>query len=207
MSQSLENIDVIRQIKAAYAPDDGAAREHNADASGLGFGLIHYTLIRIMKPQRVLAVGSRYGFIPACIALALKVNGKGRLDFVDASYDDDRDGFGMAYGGVGYWTKLREEVFRRFDLYEWIDIHVMKTDEFFSLCEMEYQYVYLDGDHSYLGVKFDAEQSVARLSRGGIMTFHDVLVDSQNFGVRAYLKEKYHPVILGEYPGLAIVQP
>lgn len=207
MTESIENIEVVNQLKAFYAPDDGAAREHNADAVGLGFGSIHYSMVRVVKPDCALVVGSRYGFIPACIALALKANGKGKLHFVDANYDDQRDGFNTSYGGVSHWAKPLEEVFGKFDLHNWIEIYVQRTEQFFARCNSEYQYIYLDGNHSYEGVKYDTEQSVARLSTGGILTFHDALVAVPGFEVGAYLKKKYHPIILGQYPGMAIIQP
>lgn len=84
----LEDQNLVGQIKELFAPDGGAEREHNAALGSLGFGLIHYALVRNLKPDNALVIGSRTGYIPVIIALALLDNGRGRLDFVDANYDD-----------------------------------------------------------------------------------------------------------------------
>src|SRR5947207_1996346 len=79
----LEDFEIVRTLKNAYAPDQGDEKWHNGGENHIGFGLLHYALIRNLRPDNALAVGSRYGFVPACIALGLKANGKGRLTFVD----------------------------------------------------------------------------------------------------------------------------
>src|SRR5215813_12623104 len=120
----LEDLEVIEALKRAYAPDGGDMREHNADNTSLGFGLLHYAFVRNLRPEHALALGSRYGFVPACIALAFKANGKGHLHFVDANYDDRTDCFRTAYGGTGYWSKPASELFRVLDLHQLIDVFI-----------------------------------------------------------------------------------
>src|SRR5258708_35762444 len=117
----LEDLNVIGALKAGYAFDDGAALWHNADNTCLGFGLLHYAFVRNLRPDFALAIGSRYGFIPACVALGLKANGKGRLHFVDANYNDQTDHYAKAYGGSGHWSRPIQELFDTLQLYEWID--------------------------------------------------------------------------------------
>ena len=48
----------------------------------IGLGLLHYSLIRIIKPKRILCIGSLRGFIPVLCALACQDNEKGFVDFV-----------------------------------------------------------------------------------------------------------------------------
>lgn len=213
----LENPEVLRTLKQAYAPDHGDEKWHNGGENDIGFGLIHYALIRNLVPENVLAIGSRYGFVPACIALALKANGKGRLSFVDANYDDRKEGYATAYGGIGYWSKPLTEAFGALDLHSWIDIFLQRTEDYFAQVTRQFQYIYIDGNHSYEGVKYDCEQAVRHLEPGGLLTFHDALVepsygqrlaDPGGFGVKTYLKERFaDALIVQHWPGLAIVQP
>jgi predicted O-methyltransferase YrrM len=219
MSQGigLEDLGVIEALKRAYAPDGGDVREHNADDNSIGFGLLHYAFVRNLQPEHALALGSRFGFVPACIALALKANGKGRLHFVDANYDDRVDCFRTAYGGTGYWAKPASELFRTLALHDWIDVFIERTDSFFTRTAAQYGYVYIDANHSYEGVKYDFEQAVAHLAPAGIVTFHDALVDAScadkvsdagAFGIRKFLQERFpEALVIDRWPGLAMVQP
>jgi predicted O-methyltransferase YrrM len=213
----LEDLGVVAALRRAYAPDGGDVREHNADNASLGFGLLHYAFVRNLQPEHGLALGSRYGFVPACIALALKANGKGRLHFVDANYDDRTDCFRTAYGGTGHWGKPASELFRTLDLHDWIDVFIERTDSFFARTSAQYGYVYIDANHSYEGVKYDFEQALQHLAPGGIVTFHDALVDSSYsdkvpdpgaFGIKKFLQENFpEALVLDKWPGLAMVQP
>ena len=212
----LEDLNVIGALKAAYAFDDGAALWHNADKTSLGFGLLHYALLRNLRPDFALAIGSRYGFIPACLALALKANGKGRLHFVDANYDDQTDHYAKAYGGSGHWKRPIQELFGTLQLYEWIDLFIERTDAFFPRTATQYGYIYIDGNHSYEGIAYDLTQSLQHLLPGGIVTMHDALVDESygatltdpgEFGIKDYLSKHFpQAIVLGRWPGMAMVQ-
>ena len=88
-----------------FARDDNW-HKLNRNKGDIGYGWLHYSLIRIIKPKRVLCIGSRYGFIPAVCALACRDNGFGMVDFVDAGYamEDHPDPM-EHWGGVGWWKK------------------------------------------------------------------------------------------------------
>jgi predicted O-methyltransferase YrrM len=196
----LENLEVVHALKTAYAFDGGAEREHNASPEGLGFGLLHYSFVRNLQPDFALAIGSRYGFVPACIALALKANGKGRLHFVDANYDDRTDQFAKAYGGTGHWSRPIQELFGTLQLHEWIDLFVERTDAFFPKSTVQYGYIYIDGNHSYQGVAYDFSQAISHLAAGGLISVHDALVDQLNgaaptdpggFGIKQYPRRSF----------------
>ena len=77
------------------------------NTGNLGYGWVHYGLIRMLQPEKVLCVGSRYGYIPAVCAMACRDNAYGKVDFVDAGFDmDDYDKVaGEHWGGVGFWKK------------------------------------------------------------------------------------------------------
>ncbi len=206
---TLENPEIVARIKQIFAPDGGAEREHNATAGSLGFGLIHYSLITNIKPTWVLAIGSRYGYIPSIMGLALKTNGAGKLDFVDANYDDSVHGFTTAFGGVGYWTEP-EKSFSSLGLEETVRIHIMRTADFFEHCEANYGYIYIDGDHSYEGCLFDFEHALKVAEPGAYFVLHDVLVDQPGFGVNRVFNElntnSFDKTLISVWPGLAIIR-
>src|ERR1041385_1307505 len=117
-SYQLEDQSVLAKLKETFAPDGAAEREHNARPDSAGFGSIHYGLITNLRPERVLAIGSRHGYVPSILALALKANGFGTLDFVDANYGDTTHGIDVAFGGVENWSGNPAEKFSRFGLHD-----------------------------------------------------------------------------------------
>lgn len=207
----LEHLPSVRMLKDMFAPDGGAEREHNAGADTLGFGSIHYSLVTNLRPARALVVGSRYGFIPCIVALAQHANGQGELDFVDANYDDSVDRFEVAFGGVGYWGGGTHEVFHKMGLQDIVHVHIMRTDEFFPQCPSRYDYIYLDGDHSYEGCKYDFEQADRLAAPGAMILMHDVMVTQAEFGVARLFEEldptRYNKLVIARWPGLGLVQP
>jgi len=210
----------IRKFINLYTKEDNW---HNLDKGGgdLGYGWIHYSLIRNMRPKKVLVIGSKYGFIPAICALACRDNDQGVVDFVDANYDvelsTDRK---RHWGGVGFWKKVDPaKHFGKFELENYITIHLMSTDKFYQKnSTKKWQYLYLDGDHSYKGVKHDFGMFWPRLTKGGYILLHDIYSDSSimkelgdfNFGVGKLwkeLKQKYSSTVeFGGRYGLGLLQ-
>lgn len=211
-SQTLIKRHISRLLLSHYGGDYG----HNINSHQffLGFGLIHYSLVRNIKPSRILCIGSRTGFIPAILGLACKDNGIGHVDFVDAGYD--RDDVKHNWSGIGFWRKnVAKKHFRTLKLSDHITTFVMTTQEFaVTLPKKKYEYIYVDGDHSYSGVKLDYSLFWPRLKKNGFMVFHDVHVkwtrNLGRFGVWKLWKElpDKHKIIF-PFPsesGLGILQ-
>lgn len=191
---------------------------HNVDkpSGNLGYGWIHYSFIRNVKPKRVLVIGSRYGFIPAVCALACRENKKGKVDFVDAGYDQDNPMHKNHWGGVGFWTKADvNKHFAEFNLEKYLKTHIETSLEFFEKKpHSQYGYIYIDGDHTYDGVKSDFEHSWSLLEQGGMMSLHDIHIQKigdLTLGVHKLWRElkyskKYNMIdISGEF-GLGLIQ-
>lgn len=144
------------------------------DTGNLGLGFVHFALVTACKPKQILCIGSKRGYIPAVLALACKENGVGHVDFVDAAYDkQDRKRF---WGGAGTWGKVNpKDHFSFLDIQKHMTVHVMTSQDFFRRNKKRYQYIYIDGDHSYEGVKRDYNLSWQRLDKNGFMVFHDVV--------------------------------
>lgn len=174
VDNKLSNDVAIQDLMTHFLADE-YGHEANAERADLGYGWLHYGWIRLLKPKRILCVGSRYGFIPAVLAQACKDNGFGRVDFVDPGY-----GAGDAdhWTGVGFWrTERGEKTFERFGLGQYITLFLLTTKEFAKKYKkVQYDYIYIDGDHSFEGVTFDYQIFFPKLHQGGIISFHDISV-------------------------------
>ena len=192
---------------------------HNQEkkTGNLGYGWIHYALIRNFKPKNVLCIGSRYGFVPTVCAIACRDNKFGKVDFVDAGMDMNEVGkvAGNHWGGVGFWKKCNpKKYFGKFGLQNSIDLYVLTTKDFAKKYpKKKYDYIHVDGDHSYEGVKLDFDLFWPKLNKGGFMAFHDIASpdkDGNVYGTRdfwAELKKKYKVTFeFNKDPGLGIIQ-
>ena len=174
---SLINKSRVIDLMTAFHADE-YGHESNLENADLGYGWIHYGLIRQQKPKRILCVGSRHGYIPAILAQACKDNGAGHVDFVDAGFGLDDEG---GWTGVGYWkTEQGKNCFNNFGLQKHITLFLTTTLEFAQRYPNQvYDYIYLDGDHSFEGVSLDFELFFPMLAQEGYMVFHDVCVKEE----------------------------
>lgn len=213
-SKKISNDLQIERLMKHFLADE---RGHQANTSkaDLGFGWIHYGLIRQQKPKRLLCIGSRYGFIPAVMAQACKDNGFGKVDFVDAGYGSEDQNH---WTGQAYWkSNAGLQCFQNFGLKKHIRTFVQTTKDFAkqqSKKTNNYSYVYIDGDHSYQGAKLDYELFWPQLKKGGFMLFHDISVVGRlvegDYGVGSLFaeikKNKPHLAINFPISGLGILQ-
>lgn len=163
-------INIINLMETFHADEFG----HRASItnSDLGYGWLHYAMVRANKPKNILCIGSRHGYIPAVLAQACKDNGTGDVVFVDAGYDT---GDINNWTGVGYWkTEEGKKCFQEFGLKKYINLQLTTTKNFFKKNRKKYDYIYIDGDHSYSGVRFDYINSRKILNNGGFIVFHDI---------------------------------
>jgi predicted O-methyltransferase YrrM len=171
---NLTNNSLIVDLMTTFQADTYGHRA-NLETADLGYGWFHYGLIRTAKPKNILCIGSRHGFIPAVLAQACKDNYLGQVDFIDAGYGPEDDNH---WTGEGFWqTKKGRNIFKQFELGAYLNLFVTTTQKFFDKYpDSVYDYVYIDGDHSYQGVKYDFEQALASLRSGGFIVFHDISV-------------------------------
>lgn len=200
------------KIVADYYGYANSGHQINVDKANLGYGFVHYALIRNLKPDSVLCIGSGRGLIPAICALACKDNQRGMVNFVDAGFDNKSS---KNWGGDGFWKRVSvEKHFSLLGLDGWINTYVMTSREYAKKFEKKtYGFIYIDGDHSYSGVKLDYKLFWPRLEKLGIMAFHDVTVkewgELKDFGVWKLWKEiknKNKFIFPLEQSGLGIIQ-
>ena len=183
--------------------------------SGLGDSawLLH-GLVRSMKPKVCVEIGSARGKSTCHIAQALRENLDGRLYAIDPHHATDWNDAGerdtlpalrrnlRAMGGEAYVEIIRSgsaEAARRWK--RPIDL------------------LFIDGDHSYAGVKSDWDLFSPHLSRFGVAVFHDTTWAVNDFGFKvredlgvARLLEElraagYPLVTINRNYGVTLVQP
>ena len=194
---------------------DERGHQANTKKADLGYGWLHYGFIRQQKPKHLLCIGSRYGFIPAVMAHACKDNVFGKVDFVDAGFGENDQNH---WTGKAYWhNKKGINCFKNFNLEKYIKIFVQTTKQFRKENKnKKYDYIYIDGDHSYEGVKFDFDSFWPKLNPGGFMLFHDICVKGNlpegKYGVGQLFKEiinknqQTYLIISYQQSGLGILQ-
>ena len=208
----LTNNDLSQKIINIY--DGYKGQNTNINKSFIGFGLIHYSLIRNIRAKNILCIGSRKGFIPVILALACKDNHYGKVYFVDAGYDKNESD--KHWSGIGFWKDNDpKKHFDKVGVEKYIDTFVMTSNEYKSKFNTkQYDYIYIDGDHSYKGVKLDYNLFWPKLNKNGFMVFHDVIakgyLDKGLFGVHRFWNEiKNNHSVVFPFPkdsGLGILQ-
>lgn len=207
----------FKKLIRLYAREDNW-HEVDAKTGNLGYGFVHYGLIRLIRASRVLAIGSKYGYIPAVCAMACKDNKAGVVDFVDASYDytkwpQDKN----HWGGVGFWNKKVDvkKHFGKMELNKHIKFYLMTSKNFAqSTKNQKWDYIYIDGDHSYEGVKKDFNLFYPRLKNGGYLLFHDIYtkdLGELDYGVNIFWEEiktsgKYQTMEFSGKIGLGMIK-
>lgn len=130
-----------------------------------GFGLFYFNLACMMKPERVVVIGSYRGFAPVCFTQALAAHGKGVCYFIDPGKMDD------------YWhfEDTFERLNEKFDLDGRLKHIPMTTQEVMDqrIISPGVDILYIDGDHSYQGVKYDFDHFFPLLRREGFALLHD----------------------------------
>lgn len=186
------------QTSAGLIKHFGGAFGHNTHVKSghLGFGLIHYSIIRNSRPERVLCIGSQRGFIPAVCGLACRDNKHGHVDFVDAGKDEKETG---NWGGDGFWKTHNANIhFGYLGLDKYLTTYVTTSQEFAERYpDRKYEYIYIDANHSYEGAKSDFNKYWSKLASGGYMAFHDIklkgLSRGEEFGVWKLWREIKEP--------------
>jgi predicted O-methyltransferase YrrM len=197
---------------------------HNEDNGGLnlGFGFLYYGLVRALRPQHVMVIGSGFGFSVVCLALGLKDNARGRLTFIDPSYNVLKDGPFKTIGGRGLWS-TPEHVsrhFERFGLAEIVTHYKSTSEAFFSRYEETglpgVDVGFVDGNHAFKHVRHDFSQITKRMRKNGYILLHDTNIYFREVihhsGVKRWLslvKEASESFEVVDFPfssGVAIVR-
>ena len=173
---------------------------HEAAAElNLGFGFLYYGLVRTLRPQHVLVIGSGFGFSVVCLALGLKDNAEpGQLSFVDPSYSIFRHGPLHTVGGTSQWDdpqKVRAH-FARFGVEHLVTHYKATSADFFdgtakSLPPIDMGFI--DGSHAYADVRHDFLRTLEHTHRNSYIWLHDTNIYVRELvrhaGVKRWMKK------------------
>jgi predicted O-methyltransferase YrrM len=133
----------------------------------LGLGWIYYALARVIRPKKVVVIGSYRGFVPLVLGKALADNlDGGQVIFIDPSFVDD------------FWRNA-EAVRAHFARFEVTNVqHFLMTTQQFAQSETyrslgRVGIVFVDGYHSEEQARFDYETFEGLLDDDAVVLFHD----------------------------------
>lgn len=201
--------------KAVRKGLDHSALEALTFQSGLGdSAYLLYGLVRAAKPKVVVEIGSARGRSTCFMGMALKENGSGQLFAIDPHTRNDwndehlTDTYGLLTHNV-----------RRLRLEKQIEILRDTSDNVAGHWNLAIDILFIDGDHSYEGVKRDWKKFSPFVNPFGGVIFHDTLWELRpdpkylraDMGVPRFVEElrgEGYPVItLDRDFGVSMVQP
>jgi hypothetical protein len=152
---------------------------HGATSEHMGDGIMVYSTIQHMRAKNCVCIGSGGGYIPRIITQA-------RIDLHKQNIFNGNNDFnwgdiGTTYvvdacNGVGGYNDLENE--HSFLRKVFIPRFIKSTSvdafyDFFIRQDIKIDFLFIDGDHSYEGVKKDFELYSTILSEKGIIMLHD----------------------------------
>lgn len=152
---------------------------HGATDLHMGDGIVVYSLIQYMRIKTCVCIGSGGGFIPRIMTQARIDLHKQKI--FDGNNDYNWGNIGVTYvvdacNGIGGPSDLEDEssFFRstfhpRFIKSSSVDAYY----DFFVRQDIKIDLLFIDGDHSYEGVKQDFDLYSSILSDNGIIIIHD----------------------------------
>ena len=183
--------------------------------SGLGDSAwLLYGLARSIKPKVCVEIGSARGKSACAVGLALRRNGGGKLYAIDphslTNWNDTNslDSFAII-----------NEHLRKAGVTNFVEIVRQTSDVAAKGWNKKIDLIFIDGDHSYEGVKADWDLFLPHLSEFGVVVFHDTLWDLRpdttiaraDMGVPRFVDELraagYPVITIDQNFGVSLVQP
>jgi predicted O-methyltransferase YrrM len=173
-----------------------------------------YGLVRALKPTVCVEIGAARGKSACSIGLALRENGHGRLYTIDphmkTAWNDTES--------TDTWETFSGNV-RRMGLTQVIEVKREVSQNVASDWTLPIDILFIDGDHSYEGVKQDWTLFARFVTEFGVVIFHDTLWDVRpdpnyqrdDMGVPRFVEELrrdgYPVVTFDKNYGVTLVQP
>ena len=173
---------------------------HGATDLHLGDGILVYSFIQFIRAKVCVCIGSGGGFIPRLMTQSRYDLWEQKIFEGNKSNEWGDTGTTIivdAANGIGGFTDWAEETsFLRFNFQPQI---ILETSErafydYFVRQDIKIDYLHIDGDHSYEGVKKDFELYSTIMSENGIITIHDIDQNYHNtFVVTENAKKDFVP--------------
>ncbi len=195
------------------------SREFYIDSPGFLSGLgdsawLLYGLARSLKPKVCVEIGSARGKSACAVGLALRRNGGGKLYAIDphsvTTWNDTNS--------VDSFAIISENL-RQAGVTEFVEIVRKTSGAAAKGWDKKIDLIFIDGDHSYEGVKADWELFLPHLNEFGVVIFHDTLWDLRpdgqhdraDMGVPRFVEELraagYPVITIDQNFGVSLVQP
>ena len=152
---------------------------HGATDLHLGDGLLVYSLIMFNRAKVCVCIGSGGGFIPRLMTQARMdlwsqgiFEGNNQPEWGDIGTTIIVDAVN-GIGGNTDWTKEDSFLRKHFNPQIILETSEKAYYDYFVRQDIKIDYLHIDGDHSYDGVKLDFELYSKIMSDNGIITIHD----------------------------------
>ena len=152
---------------------------HGATDLHLGDGMLVYSFIQFIRAKVCVCIGSGGGFIPRLMTQARMdlhsqniFDGKGQPEWGDIGTTIIIDA-ANGVGGFTDWTNENSFLRQHFQPQVILETSEKAFYDYFIRQDIKIDYLHIDGDHSYEGVKKDFELYSTIMSENGIITIHD----------------------------------
>jgi predicted O-methyltransferase YrrM len=187
--------------------------------SGLGQGawLLH-GLVMSMKASVCVEIGSARGCSACYIGLALRQLKRGKLFAIDPHTTTDWNDS----SSVDTYAVMRRNL-RAFGVERYVEVIRKYSGEVAKDWKEPIDLLFIDGDHSYEGVKGDWQLFFPHVRRFGAVVFHDTIWDvkrgfdrpqpvtGRRMGVPRFVEELrrdgYPVITIDQHCGISLVQP
>ena len=153
---------------------------HGATDIHLGDGLLIYSLIMFNRAKVCVCIGSGGGFIPRLMTQARRdlweqgiFEGNNSSEWGDIGTTIIVDA-ANSVGGFTDWTNENSFLRQHFSPQVILETSERAFYDYFVRQDIKIDYLHIDGDHSYEGVKKDFELYSTIMSENGIITIHDI---------------------------------
>jgi len=174
-----------------------------------------YAVTRALRPRTIVEIGSARGKSTCTLALACRQNAYGTVYAIDPHEPNAWTDLGAA----GDSHTFLQDRLRAYGLRDWCEIIRKTSADAAREWSQPIDLLFVDGDHTYGGVKRDFESFRHWLSPSAIVLFHDTTWEHyrdnpyyrDDIGVPAYMAELqragYHSVTIDAPPGLTLLWP
>lgn len=147
----------------------------NPDSYSIEHGELFYSLIKLIKAKTIVEIGVDWGSTTRYLCEAAKSTGG-----IVHGYDEWGDyGPNLSWHHQGSLEQvdflMKNNGFNNYFLHK-VNTFSTEFKELFNKNHKEIDFAFIDGDHSYEGIKSDFEIVYPKLSYCGIIAFHDTLI-------------------------------
>lgn len=184
--------------------------------SGLGAGLhALYGLCRAIRPTVVVEIGSARGLSTCALALACRQNGNGKVYAIDPHTVNGWTDQGNGSETLAFLVDRLND----YELAPWCRVIQSTSAEVAVGWSRPIDLFFIDGDHTYEGIRNDFESFQPWLRDHSLVVFHDTLWENHHenvyyradIGVPRFLDDLrakgFHLVTLDAFPGLTLLSP